>query len=436
MNNTKHLKRVLLNSISTLSKMKKDFLFNPDADFTRTRKLSFDELIKLIICMESGTIRDELYKYFGISDSVLTTSAFIQQRSKVKHEAFKFIFESFNKKTCDIKLYKGYRLMAVDGSSLPISLDIGDKETYSLNHGRDKKGYNAFHLHALYDLLEHTYNDIIIEGEAKYNENKAFIDILDRYYGKKSIFIADRNYESYNLFEHIAHSGNKFLIRIKDFDSNGILKGLHISLDGECDIDISKVLTFKQTKEVKDHPEIYRFFPKKIRFDYIDEEHPYYNFQCRIIRIKINDDSYECIATNLDREEFSSDEIKQLYNMRWGIETAFRELKYAIGLNAFHAKKRELIKQEIYARLILHNFCERIIRKIKIPENERKYSYQLNITRSIHILRNYLRIKKGGKHPPDIESIICKEIEPIRPGRTNSRKIKPKSAIYFTYRFI
>lgn len=35
--------------------------------------------------------------------------------------------------------------------------------------------------------------------------------------------------------------------------------------------------------------------------------------------------------------------------MRWGIETAFRELKYTIGITAFHAKKRELIKQEIYA---------------------------------------------------------------------------------------
>jgi len=46
-----------------------------------------------------------------------------------------------------------------------------------------------------------------------------------------------------------------------------------------------------------------------------------------------------------------------------------------------------------------------------------------------------VEIKKGGKHPPDIESILSKEIEPIRPGRTNSRKIKPKSVVYFTYRF-
>ena len=39
--------------------------------------------------------------------------------------------------------------------------------------------------------------------------------------------------------------------------------------------------------------------------------------------------------------------------MRWGIETSFRELKYAIGLCCLF-KKGEYIMQEIYARLILY----------------------------------------------------------------------------------
>lgn len=46
--------------------------------------------------------------------------------------------------------------------------------------------------------------------------------------------------------------------------------------------------------------------------------------------------------------------------MRWGIETSFRELKYAIGLTGFHARKPDFIKQEIYARLLLYNYCELI----------------------------------------------------------------------------
>lgn len=121
-------------------------------------------------------------------------------------------------------------------------------KTHSLNHGKIEKGYNAFHIHASYDLLEHTYDDIIIEGEAKYNENAAFIDIAERYTDKKQFFIADRNYQSYNLFEHVSHSDNKFLIRIKDYNSNGMLKGMHISLSGECDVDVSRIVTFKKKK--------------------------------------------------------------------------------------------------------------------------------------------------------------------------------------------
>ncbi|WP_306756916.1 transposase [Agathobacter rectalis] len=49
-----------------------------------------------------------------------------------------------------------------------------------------------------------------------------------------------------------------------------------------------------------------------------------------------------------------------IYHLRWGIETSFRELKYAIGLTSFHARKPDFIKQEIYARLLLYNYCELI----------------------------------------------------------------------------
>lgn len=40
-----------------------------------------------------------------------------------------------------------------------------------------------------------------------------------------------------------------------------MLKGMHISLSGECDVDVSRIVTFK--KEVKEHPEKYKFFPEK-----------------------------------------------------------------------------------------------------------------------------------------------------------------------------
>lgn len=113
-------------------------------------------------------------------------------------------------------------------------------------------------------------------------------------------------------------------------------------------------------------PQLYRFLSNKSRFDFISKDDPWYEFNRRIVRHKITDDTYECIITNLDRNEFSIDDIKDLYNKRWGIETSLREVKYALGLNALHSKKRKLIQQEIYARFILYNFCQRVVQVIKI----------------------------------------------------------------------
>ena len=44
-------------------------------------------------------------------------------------------------------------------------------------------------------------------------------------------------------------------------------------------------------------------------------------------------------------------------------------------------------------------------------------------TRAIHICRFFLSIRKGA--PPDVESLISRELLPVRPGRTDPRKVKP-----------
>lgn len=73
--------------------------------------------------------------------------------------------------------------------------------------------------------------------------------MIDRYKGKKAIFIADRNYESYNGFEHVVQSGNKYLIRVKDIDSKtSMTRSLGLFPEGEFDIDVFRMLTFVKTK--------------------------------------------------------------------------------------------------------------------------------------------------------------------------------------------
>lgn len=435
MNKSKHLRNILNHVISVVSNSPSLFSVNPKSDFTRNRKLSFETVIKNVICMEAGSLKDELLKLNDYSSFTPTSSAFVQARSKIKHDAFKTIFDTFNQKSLVTKTLKGYRLIAIDGTVLPIDNSFADEETTLQKINNSDKTFSAFHLNASYGLLECTYDDLVIQGQANFDENGAFVQLVDQYKGNKAIFIADRGYESFNGVEHVSHSENKYLIRVKDIHSKtSIMKSFGSLPNNEFDIDVSRLFTRKCTNEIKKHPEIYKYMPRNQRFDYFDENKDIpYEFHTRIVRFKITDDTYECIITNLDRNEFTMEEIKELYHKRWGIETSFRELKYAIGLSALHSKKRELIKQEIYARILLYNFSQRIIQKIKIKKKSTRYLYQVNFTRAFHIIRAFLRKKSGV--PLNVESLIAKEILPIRPNRSNTRPLKPKGVVCFNYRF-
>lgn len=118
--------------------------------------------------------------------------------------------------------------------------------------------------------------------------------------------------------------------------------------------------------------------------------------------------------------------------MRWGIETSFRELKYVIGLTNLHAKKEKFVKQEIFAKLTMYNFCERIMSfAVAEKDNGRKHNYQTNYTMAIQICLDFYR---GLVDSLNVFKLMFKYILPIRLGRTDKRKKKPKSFISFTYR--
>ena len=140
------------------------------------------------------------------------------------------------------------------------------------------------------------------------------------------------------------------------------------------------------------------------------------------------------MITNLSKEEFSIEDLKKLYHMRWGIETSFRELKYAIGLTNFHSKTVSNITQEIFAKLTMYNFCEIITMSVVVKQKDkRKYIYQVNFTMAIDICLHYFKQKSGIK-PPNVEALIQRYILPIRPDRKDHRKVKTRSVISFLYR--
>lgn len=421
-----------LDSLKTVNHLIND----TDSDFTRRRKLPFSDVIMIILSMAGCPIREELLDYFDYGIDTATASAFVQARAKILPEAFEELLHLFNKAYPCNETYKGYRLIAVDGSDLNISYDSTDLDTYKSN-GPNAKGINQFHINAAYDILNNRYVDLLIQGRAHVYEQEAMWTMAERFHASKTIFIADRNYPTWNNMEHIIHSGNYFLIRCKDIHgSTSLLRKFNLP-DSEFDMDIKTILTTRMTNEVKAHPEKYRFLSSTSIFDFFEDDNPFYDVSYRAVRFKLdNTDEYESIITNLPRDEFTPDEIKALYHLRWSEEISFRHLKYSADLSAVHARKRSSILQEIWARAILYNFSFVIIRELakRKSQKKRKYAYVINKTRAIHLIRDLLLNRKGGP-PPDLEALISNETLPLRPGRSDPRKVRPQSVIGFNYRF-
>ena len=432
-----HVKKLLLSTVQSVTHNVSDYVNNAATDFTRTRKLPFQTIIKAVISMESKSLTNELIDVFPDVASLPSASAFVQQRQKIKPEAFADIFYEFTaglvKDTSEDLV-----MFAVDGSDIQIPTNPDDIASYHPGTN-GQKPYNLLHLNALYNIENHLYADVVIQGKMNANEHSALTEMVDRSTIHKALVIADRGYESYNNMAHIQEKGWYFLIRIKD-GKNGIKNGLDLPKDGAFDEEISLMLTRRQTKEIKPllkDKNNYRFIPSTTVFDYLKTNHrkhdpvQFYSLNFRVVRFKVNENLYETVLTNLDTNDYPPEKLKELYASRWGIETSFRNLKYTVGMLNFHSKKVMCIHQEIYAHLIMYNFAEMITSHVVIEKKQRKYTYKANFSVATHMCRQFLHEKTTS---PNLETIIARNTIPIRTGRHRDRNLTAKAFHGFLYR--
>lgn len=432
----KLVKRTLKKTINEISNNHQDFVNNPKKDFCRNRKLPFKKMIYTILSMSSKDLKCELMDFFNMDKKTPTVSAFVQQRNKISSKAFEELFSKFTSSFPPMKLYKGYRLIAVDSSDLHTPTNPQEENCYYPGvNGR--KSYNLMHLNAMYDLINNVYTDAIVNPSKESNENRAFVIMVDRDTSTvPTVYIADRGYESYNNLAHIQEHNQYFLIRIKDLKSSGIVSGLTLPETEEFDESFSLYLTRKQTNDIKENPN-FKYIAHSTNFDFLPSKckKSVEVIPCllsfRLVRVKLSDGKYELLITNLKSEEFSSSNLKELYSMRWGIETSFRSLKYTLGLLFFHSKKAECILQEVFAKLTMYNFTHLIISYIAVKQKRRKLTYKINFSASVHICRNFL-LKNIS--PLEVEALILKFLVPVKSNLNNPCKMSTKTAVCFLYR--
>jgi len=130
------------------------------------------------------------------------------------------LFHAFNFSVLFETLFERYRVDACDGTYLNIIRNPNDKKNF-FQSNTEEKGFNLLHLNVLYDLCGKRYLGALIRPDRQENEFCAICQTADRFsYSEKVVYIADRGYESNNVFAYIERKSIIYLIRVKDKQSS------------------------------------------------------------------------------------------------------------------------------------------------------------------------------------------------------------------------
>lgn len=199
-----------------------DLSRNNKQDFTRKRKLSFSSLILFLLNSIKSTIQKELTNFMELlSNSCdntkrISKSAFSQSRSKLKPEAFIHLNDILIKEFYtdnDYSMWKGHRLLAVDGSTSQLPYSAHLEEHFGHVTENNSRNFPIARISCCYDLL----NKITIDSKIapiKKGEHSLILQHIDKIQ-KNDLLILDRGYGAIWLFYFIMQKNGEFVTRIQ-----------------------------------------------------------------------------------------------------------------------------------------------------------------------------------------------------------------------------
>ena len=113
----------------------------------------------------------------------------------------------------------------------------------------------------------------------------------------------------------------------------------------------------------------------------------------RFIRVVLDTGEVEVLVTSLvDETKYPHEEFKQIYNLRWGIETFFCTIKERLRLENFTGKTIESVTQDFYSTIFLCNLETIVIddaqQNLARRSNNNKHPQKVNKAVSFNALKN------------------------------------------------
>lgn len=312
-------------------------------------------------------------------------------------------------------------MLACDGSMVELPDTNTTREEFGVASSSKDEGTGMAmgRVSVLYDLL----NEIVLDSTISHysdNERSMFDQHRNRIpsllpKGQKLLFLMDRGYPSFSNLIGMADDGHKYVVRcsrtfckeVEVFASRGLREDdLVIPLDDRNQASCS-------LKNLKNVP---------------------HEISLKIVRIDLSSGEQEYLLTNTN---FAVEELYELYDMRWGVETFYGFLKDTMEVENFSSLLPEGIRQDFHAKILTSNLASIIIQDAQQEMDEdhkndkrtRKFDYKINKNVAIGLLKDEIPSlifcpEQRAQIYEELVSQIKRSKVPIKPNRSQKRERK------------
>ena len=375
-----------------------------DSAFIRKRKLEFADIIYFLLTLPQKSLSISLGEFFesmNLPFDKVSKQAFSKARQKIKSDAFKHLFSlttDIDRFYNDIKTWRGYRVLAIDGTTIQLPNTLENKNYFgsSLNQFG---GVAQARSSALYDVINDLIVDVLFEnrGVGEKPQAEKLISSFFQTEGfkkHKNVIIFDRGYSSRKIYRLFEENEGYFVMR--SGQKNGVLKVISQAPLGD------HIIEYEWEKKIS---------------------------KVRVVKFTLDTGEIETIVTNIFSTDFTEEDFKELYFLRWGIETKYKEIKSTLKIENFTGDKPICVEQDFYANMLVSNICSIIksetdeIIKEDLVEKNSKANYQTNRRLLVYrVARKIIALIESSKDWIYIYSNLIYEIQKCRSQIRHNRK--------------
>ncbi len=267
-------------------------------------KIGFTNMIGITLNFLAKSVQKELNGFFehviGKTESV-SKQAYNEARYKLTVDAFRILYNATAESAAQdsgLSTYKGYRVLPVDGTTLQLENTYALRLHYGTTGGGE--GIAMARASVMADVLN---CGLILDARISplsCGERELAMLHLDRLQElgiENPLPTYDRGYASAELIDAHVKRGIDFLFRLQ--------KGFNARIDRMPLGDYTKKITIKK-----------------------------HVFRLRILKFMLPGGEIETLITSLPKTSITADELAHLYNLRWGVETAYGMIKSILQIGA------------------------------------------------------------------------------------------------------